>query len=378
MATLTATESSTALRYFRCLDARVDIAPLLAEIDAQPEAWLVDTSRQSQLRVQRETNAIPLRIADPARSLGRRRWDVHATVSTPLAAQFPRIMGFLENLAQSRQADLCRVRLVRLPPGGQVYPHIDRGQYYKPRDRYHLVLRSAGSLMQAGDEQLRWRAGELWWFDNKQTHSAANDTGEDRLHLIFDLLPWARRDQQLPPAPPAWRAQSRHFALADLSLDLEPLLAELVGAGKHWRERGAGVSVITLRRVPASQRHLPRGEVLESRYARGIREALPVTVNFLKNQAVDWQSRLGRAWLVRLAPGAGLGPRRDRGAYHRVHDRLQLVLQSGEGNHFRCGEESRILRVGELWRIDQRVSHGALNRGLEDRLHLVFDLRRTL
>ena len=31
--------------------------------------------------------------------------------------------------------------------------------------------------------------GELWWFDNDQMHEAFNDGDEDRIHIIFDLLP---------------------------------------------------------------------------------------------------------------------------------------------------------------------------------------------
>ena len=36
------------------------------------------------------------------------------------------------------------------------------------------------------------REGELWWFDNRAVHEAFNDGDEDRIHLIFDLLPRAR------------------------------------------------------------------------------------------------------------------------------------------------------------------------------------------
>ena len=55
------------------------------------------------------------------------------------------------------------------------------------------VLRStAGSWLRAGDEDVRMREGELWWFDNQQVHEARNDGDQDRIHLIFDLLPCAR------------------------------------------------------------------------------------------------------------------------------------------------------------------------------------------
>ena len=43
--------------------------------------------------------------------------------------------------------------------------------------------------MKAGDEEIRMREGELWWFDNDQMHEAVNDGDEDRIHIIFDLLP---------------------------------------------------------------------------------------------------------------------------------------------------------------------------------------------
>ena len=69
------------------------------------------------------------------------------------------------------------------------------------RDRYHLVLRSTkGSWLKAGDEEIRMQEGELWRFDNKQVHEAYNDGDEDRIHMIFDLLPRAAADAVLGEA----------------------------------------------------------------------------------------------------------------------------------------------------------------------------------
>ena len=78
--------------------------------------------------------------------------------------------------------------LAKLRPHGRVYPHIDTGEYYRARDRYHLVLISeSGSAMLCGDERAVMQEGEVWWFDNKQVHEASNLSGDDRVHLIFDL-----------------------------------------------------------------------------------------------------------------------------------------------------------------------------------------------
>ena len=98
--------------------------------------------------------------------------------------------------AASLDCLLSRAKIVSLPAGKRVYPHIDRGEYYRLRGRYHFVLRStAGSWLKAADEDIRMREGELWWFDNDQMHEAHNDGDQDRIHMIFDMLPRARAEE---------------------------------------------------------------------------------------------------------------------------------------------------------------------------------------
>jgi hypothetical protein len=107
-----------------------------------------------------------------------------------LSKRFPATISLLRRTADSLGGSLGRAKFALLPPGRKVLPHVDRGDYYRCRDRYHLVLRSAqGSRMRAGGEEVVMHEGELWWFDNKALHSAANPSDEDRIHLIFDVLP---------------------------------------------------------------------------------------------------------------------------------------------------------------------------------------------
>ncbi|MEL6125128.1 MAG: aspartyl/asparaginyl beta-hydroxylase domain-containing protein [Pseudomonadota bacterium] len=54
---------------------------------------------------------------------------------------------------------------------------------------------SSPSWMKAADEEVRMQEGELWWFDNDQMHEAFNDGDEDRIHMIFDLLPRERASE---------------------------------------------------------------------------------------------------------------------------------------------------------------------------------------
>ena len=39
------------------------------------------------------------------------------------------------------------------------------------------------------------KEGELWWIDNDQMHEAFIDGVQDRIHMIFDLLPRERAEE---------------------------------------------------------------------------------------------------------------------------------------------------------------------------------------
>lgn len=102
---------------------------------------------------------------------------------------FKQTYAFLEEFAAQQKATLSRAMIVSLDPESEVFPHIDHGEYYKKRDRYHLVIHSMGSTLTAGGESATFGEGDLFWFDNKVTHSAVNPSTNRRIHIIFDLLP---------------------------------------------------------------------------------------------------------------------------------------------------------------------------------------------
>lgn len=178
------------MKYFKRIRADIPTQPFLDEIARVDDAWAAATGRQDKIAVQREALAIPLRGLRKSKIHGRKRRDVHESRWTTRSADYPLACAFITEVAAELDAELSRARIVCLPAGRRVYPHVDRGEYYRLRGRYHMILKSsAGSWMKAGDEEMRMREGELWWFDNDQMHEAQNDGDEDRIHIIFDLLP---------------------------------------------------------------------------------------------------------------------------------------------------------------------------------------------
>ena len=183
--------SAAALSHFTRVARGIDITPLVSELAAAPEMWLADTSRQRKIRCQRDTQNIFLRVAKKPLPPGAKNAnDVHESRVTKTAGRFPSALAFCQRIADLEEGELGRATLVALQPGGWVRPHVDMGDYYRVRDRYHLVLYSpTGSLMTSGSETVVMREGELWSFDNKSEHQARNLSDEPRVHLIFDILP---------------------------------------------------------------------------------------------------------------------------------------------------------------------------------------------
>ena len=189
------------MQHFTKIAQGVDTRPLLAELDAAPGMWLVDTSRQRKIRCQRNTRNIFLRAPmKPLPPGAKNANDVHESRVARSARKFPRTLAYCESVADRLGGTLGRATLVALLPHGRVFPHVDAGAYYRIRDRFHLVLRSAdGSPLAAGDERVVMRPGELWAFDNKARHWADNPSEEPRVHLIFDVLPAPGRGFHVRP-----------------------------------------------------------------------------------------------------------------------------------------------------------------------------------
>ena len=70
--------------------------------------------------------------------------------------------------------------------------HIDEGDYYLTRDRYHLSLQGT-YLYTVEDESHQIDPGTFFWFDNKRVHMSYNNGDVDRLTFVWDV-PKGRRN----------------------------------------------------------------------------------------------------------------------------------------------------------------------------------------
>ena len=177
----------------------------------------------------------------------------------------------------------------------------------------------------------------------------------------------------------------QNFTRVAENLDTRSILDELASASGAWdvdtsRQRNVRCQRHTRNiflRAPVKP--LPPGEknsnnVHESRLTRQA-QYFPQTLALCRGVARRRSGDLGRAMLVALLPKRKVAPHVDLGAYYRIRDRFPLVLASLRGSPVTAGDETVVMRPGELWAFDNKKRHWAWNPSDELRVHLIFDVR---
>jgi hypothetical protein len=172
---------------FKLIKTNIDIQPFVDEIQKNQSSWYYDTKRQKIYGVHKATHSIPLRL-HPEPKRDEFPGDIELVVNTPMARKFTSLLSFAHKTAEDLHGDLGRVLVTKLAARSYIGLHYDHGEYYKKRDRFHLVISHEGeSGLRVKDEEQLLEIGTLWCFDNYDWHSAFNNGTGDRIHLVFDI-----------------------------------------------------------------------------------------------------------------------------------------------------------------------------------------------
>jgi hypothetical protein len=83
-----------------------------------------------------------------------------------------------------------------------------------------------------------------------------------------------------------------------------------------------------------------------------------------------------RIEVVKMPPYSEVKPHIDYGGSLETHNRTHIPLQTSEGCVFTVGDDSKHMKVGEMWEIDNgRKKHGVINNSGIDRIHMIVDYK---
>lgn len=177
------------MRNFQCIAQGVDVLPLVNALQCQSALW-----NQNDLRTRYEQsphfmaddiwlrfNAIPDDLTKIV--------DDKECINYPGLYALPQCRTIIFDLMRRVEGEqLGRCMITRLAPGATITPHKDEGAPAEYFDRYHVILQNyPGSVFHCGNEQVTMKAGDVFWFNNQETHSVVNNSVDDRITMICDI-----------------------------------------------------------------------------------------------------------------------------------------------------------------------------------------------
>jgi hypothetical protein len=91
-------------------------------------------------------------------------------------------------MARVQAVELGSILITKLPPGKQIEPHSDAGNWAP--EFYHCkahVTLAGSALVCCGNEAVTFAAGTVWTFDNLLVHSISNEGDRDRIVVIVSM-----------------------------------------------------------------------------------------------------------------------------------------------------------------------------------------------
>lgn len=171
------------------IEQGIDVAPLLAELEANPQLWQEYAYRTNA------KNSPHIKVADIwlryndlnkyAPNQMNEMMDEHDSVWYDAIDCLPSFKALAYMLMSTLQGERLGGMLIsRLPPGASIAAHVDsqwHSLYYK---KIHLILQGEDSLIYSGFETLRTKPGDLFHLDSSQFHGVANIGTDARISVV--------------------------------------------------------------------------------------------------------------------------------------------------------------------------------------------------
>lgn len=171
----------------RVIKTGINVSKILEQLKQYPEDWgnqrKIDGAESMLDRGFPEVQAGVLQlVVGGVESLDQYVGDTEICIETPAYHRHTEVIRFLKR----NFGKFSRCGFLSLPVGGKVGTHIDIGDYYLTRDRYHLSIQGT-YIYHVGSEAVVVEPGTLLWFNNKLPHGTENVGDEVRITFVFDV-----------------------------------------------------------------------------------------------------------------------------------------------------------------------------------------------
>lgn len=164
-----------------------DVLPIQQELAANPKLWNEYMGRLNHPQSpHRDTDDIWIRFAE--NNLHDKNAKVegpHKSAWYPSCDQLPKVKQLAEKMFEIAGAkEQGGVLIIRIPPGREIYPHVDAGWHAQYYQKFAVQIRGNNQQEFAfEDGHLSALDGQSYWLDNSFTHWVTNPTDTDWINM---------------------------------------------------------------------------------------------------------------------------------------------------------------------------------------------------
>lgn len=175
------------MKYFELID-EFDISELAKQLAEHPELWN-ERKERTDCDTFKGTSDIWVRYRDPKEIKSPADFRVpHFAVFYPAWYKLPALKPIVHRLlADVHALHLGGILITKIPPGGHIKPHHDRGGWHAEffeRKVYVPISTNQFVVNRCEDERVVMGLGEAWYFNNLVEHEVINSGPTDRITLI--------------------------------------------------------------------------------------------------------------------------------------------------------------------------------------------------
>ena len=170
----------------RVVKTDIDISKIQAQLNKHPGDWgsqkgLDNVELKDPHQYITSVDVLQL-VMGGIETPGQQVGDTEICIKTPAYKNHSEIRKYLRKYFPT----MYRCGFLALPVDEIVGAHIDEGNYYLTKDRYHLSIQGRYQYF-VGNESIIVEPGTLFWFNNKLPHGTVNIGDEVRITFVFDV-----------------------------------------------------------------------------------------------------------------------------------------------------------------------------------------------
>lgn len=174
--------------YFRFIHHKTyDVSLIKKELLSLKKEWFDDTSRQEMFVVHKNTITLFL-INFDADWNKKNPYKIKKLYSEYKIWDY--VNPIIKDLEKIHNGLVAKVMFSNLKSNCKIYKHNDSNEYLDIARRHHIpIFTNNNVFFNIEGGSLNMLEGECWEINNMKEHEVINNSNQDRIHLMIDIIP---------------------------------------------------------------------------------------------------------------------------------------------------------------------------------------------